>query len=86
MDLLDSRRMRELISTLAASYNLLVIHTPSIALAADVMALLTEASGVIVVGRLGKTPYRAIIELRRTLAHFAAQTIGVSSSTTTTGA
>ena len=77
LDLLDSERMRELLRTLPESYDLVVIDTPPTSTTADAIPLLSQVSGVIVVGRLAKSDYDSASELSELLTRVGAPTFGV---------
>ncbi len=77
LDLLDSERMRELLRKLPESYDLVVIDTPPTSTTADAIPLLSQVSGVIVVGRLAKSDYDSASELSELLTRVGAPTFGV---------
>jgi succinoglycan biosynthesis transport protein ExoP len=77
MDLLNSKRMAELLRTAAASYDLVVIDTPPTSAAADAVPLFTQVGGVIVVGRIAKSTYDSTAELSDLLKRIDAPTLGV---------
>jgi succinoglycan biosynthesis transport protein ExoP len=77
LDLLDSQRMRELLSTLSEAYDLVVIDTPPTTTTADAIPLISQVGGVIVVGRLAKSGYDSANELSELLTRLHAPTFGV---------
>ena len=77
LDLLDSQRMRDLLSTSSESYDLVLIDTPPTSTTADAIPLLTQVGGVIVVGRLAKSDYDSASELSELLTRLDAPTFGV---------
>jgi succinoglycan biosynthesis transport protein ExoP len=77
LDLLDSERMRELLTNLSESYDLVVIDTPPTSTTADAIPLLGQVGGVIVVGRLAKSGYDSASELSELLTRLQAPTFGV---------
>ena len=76
-DLLESDRMRELISVADQSYDLLVIDTPPTSVVSDAIPLVTQVGGVIVVARLAKTTREAATHLRNQLRNLDAPVLGV---------
>jgi polysaccharide biosynthesis transport protein len=77
LDLFDSERMRELLTTLSETYDLVVIDTPPTSTTADAIPLLSQVGGVIVVGRLAKSGYESASELSELLTRLHAPTFGV---------
>jgi succinoglycan biosynthesis transport protein ExoP len=77
LDLIDSQRMRDLLSTASETYDLVVIDTPPTSTTADAIPLLSQVGGVIVVGRLAKSDYDSAIELSELLTRLDAPTFGV---------
>ena len=77
LDLLDSARMSRLLQTLSESYDLVVIDTPPTSAAADVIPLLGQVGGVIVVGRMARSTYDSAIELSQLLNRLDAPTLGI---------
>jgi polysaccharide biosynthesis transport protein len=76
-DLMESRRMRELIKQAEEMYDLVVIDTPPTSVVSDAIPLVTEVSGVIVVGRLGRSTREATHRLHDQLEHLNAPVLGV---------
>ena len=54
-ELIDSERMREVVVEAQLRYDLVVIDTPPTSVVSDAIPLMNAVSGVIVVGRLGRT-------------------------------
>jgi succinoglycan biosynthesis transport protein ExoP len=77
VDLIESERMRQLLTDAERDYELVVIDTPPTAAVSDAIALTRQVRGVIVVGRLGVTTRDAIAHLRRQLENLDAPTLGV---------
>lgn len=76
-DLLESDRMRELISAWEQRYDLVVIDTPPMSVVSDAIPLIKEVGGVIVVGRAGKTTRDAAARLSEQLGNLKAPFLGI---------
>jgi capsular exopolysaccharide synthesis family protein len=76
-DLLDSDRMRQIIEALEREYELVVIDTPPTSVVSDAIPLVNEVSGVLVVGRIGKTTFDSASHLQSQLENLHAHVIGV---------
>jgi capsular exopolysaccharide synthesis family protein len=76
-DLLESGQMEDLMWKARDTYDLVVIDTPPTTVVSDAVPLLTRASGVIVVTRLGKSTRKAAESLQQQLVHVGAPTFGV---------
>lgn len=77
VDLLESARMERLLDEVQREYDFVVIDTPPLAAVSDAIPLIRQVSGVIVVGRLGKTTRHAVGRLRDQLDNLGADTLGV---------
>ena len=77
LDLINSDRMRHLLQELSDSYDLVVIDTPPTSATADVIPLLSQVGGVVVVGRLAQSSYDSAVELSDLLKRLNAPTLGV---------
>jgi capsular exopolysaccharide synthesis family protein len=76
-ELLESRRMREVMRELAERYDLVLYDTPAMGAVSDAFALVSDSSGVIVVGRLGHTHRDRARELLKQLVLLRAHVLGV---------
>ncbi len=76
-DLIESERMRDVIRSAEAGYDLVVIDTPPTSVVSDAIPLVKEVSGVIVVCRLGKTSRESASHLRQQLENLEANTLGI---------
>jgi receptor protein-tyrosine kinase len=76
-ELIDSKRMRELIATAERTYDLVVIDTPPTSVVSDAIPLVKEVSGVLVVARLGRTNKDAAARLASQLENLDARVLGV---------
>lgn len=74
-ELLDSQRMRQLIAELKAQADIVILDSPPVTLVSDTAILATQADGVLLVLRHGKTrrelAKRAVKTLRQVNAYFA---------------
>lgn len=77
-DLLASERFRELIRTLSARYDLVVLDTPPALVVADARLLSAAADAVIYVLRWDHTPRDAVVEGLRELAAVGAPVRGIA--------
>jgi succinoglycan biosynthesis transport protein ExoP len=76
-ELIESERMRELISEAKRNYALVVIDAPPAGLVSDAIPLMSQVSAVIVVGRMGRITSKDAGSLREQLDKINAPTIGV---------
>lgn len=76
-ELLDSEHMRDLLETLEARFQVVVIDSPALGAVSDALALVPEVSAVVVVGGLGKTTRDAGRELSKQLSLLGTKPIGV---------
>jgi receptor protein-tyrosine kinase len=76
-ELLESRKLGDLVDQLTGMYDLVVIDTPPVSVVADAMPLVALVSGVVVVSWMGRTTRDAAIHLRRELDALNAPTLGV---------
>lgn len=76
-DLLESDRMRDLLSEAEDDYDFVVIDTPPTAVVPDAIPLVPLVGGVIVVGRVGQSTRDAVVHLRNQLQNLDAPTLGV---------
>lgn len=76
-DLIESDRMRQIIQALERAYDLVVVDTPPTSIVSDAIPLVSEVSGVLVVGRLGKTTRDSAAHLAQQLSNLNAEVLGV---------
>ena len=77
VDLIESERMRAVLSEAEEHYDLVVIDTPPTSVVSDAIPLIRQVSGVVVVTRLGKSTRESVAHLRKQLEHLNAPTLGV---------
>jgi capsular exopolysaccharide synthesis family protein len=76
-ELIDSTRMREIVDEAQLTYQLVVIDTPPTSAVSDAIPLMNAVSGVIVVGRLGRTTRDSAAQLAHQLQNLEARILGV---------
>ncbi len=76
-ELIDSDRMRELIREAEANYDLVVIDTAPATMVADAIPLMSEATAVVVVGRMGKITSADAGLMREQLERIGAPAFGL---------
>jgi len=79
-ELMESERMRTLMGDLEERFDTVIIDSPPLSLVSDALALVQEASGVIVVSRLNHTKQHAAVEFRNQLAMLNGPALGVVSN------
>jgi tyrosine-protein kinase len=84
-ELLESRKMGDLVDQLSGMYDLVVIDTPPVSVVSDAMPLVPLVSGVVVVSWMGKTTRDAAMHLRHELESLSAPTLGVVVNRVKTG-
>jgi succinoglycan biosynthesis transport protein ExoP len=76
-ELLESRRMRELMRELTERYDIVVYDTPAMVAVSDALPLLPDSAGVIVVSRLRHTSRDRAQDLVKQLSLLRAHVLGV---------
>jgi capsular exopolysaccharide synthesis family protein len=76
-ELLESRRMSELLTDLGSVYDFVVVDTPPVAVVSDAMPIVGSVDGVIVVSWIGVSTRDGAIHLKRDLESLRAPTLGV---------
>jgi receptor protein-tyrosine kinase len=74
---IESHSMEALLDRARATYDFVLIDAPPLAVVSDAFALLRQADGVVVVGRVGRSRSDIAARLRQTLASANAPLIGV---------
>jgi non-specific protein-tyrosine kinase len=75
--LLSSDRMRRLLVRLAEEADLVVLDTPPMLLVSDAIPLVGQATGVVLVGRLGRTTRDAVRRLTEVISNAGGVLLGV---------
>jgi succinoglycan biosynthesis transport protein ExoP len=76
-ELMESRKMGDLVDQLSGMYDMVVIDTPPVSVVSDAMPLVLLVSGVLVVSWMGRTTRDAAMHLRHELESLNAPTLGV---------
>lgn len=76
-ELLESERMQDLLIELKQRFRVVILDSPALGAVSDALALISEVSGIVVVGALGKTDRGAAQELSRQFALLDKKPIGV---------
>ncbi len=76
-ELLESHVMSDLIATLGARYDLVVIDTPPLSVVSDALPLIAHVDGLLVVVRMGRTSRDATARLLEQLQRFGAPILGI---------
>ncbi len=76
-ELLESQKLRNLIDQLHASYDFVIFDAPPTALVSDVIPLMNQVSGILVVVRLLRTRRDAALRLRDQLVRLGVRTLGL---------
>jgi non-specific protein-tyrosine kinase len=84
-ELLGSNEMRRVLSQLEAQSELIVVDTPAALAVSDPLALLPEASGIVLVARMDQTRREAIRRLQRIIATADGTLLGVVATGSTRG-
>jgi capsular exopolysaccharide synthesis family protein len=85
-ELVESKRMRELLSEAEGTYDFVVVDTPPILVVADAIPLVSAVSGVVAVSGLGVSTRTAATDLAEQLERMEAATLGlVANFATNTG-
>lgn len=85
-ELVESKRMRELLSEAEGAYDFIVVDTPPILVVADAIPLVSAVSGVVAVSGLGVSTRTAATDLAEQLERMDAATLGlVANFATNTG-
>jgi succinoglycan biosynthesis transport protein ExoP len=76
-ELLESQRMREVLAALHSEYEIVILDSPALGAVSDALAIVPEASEIVVVGGLGKTTRDAARDLTKQFSLLDKQPIGV---------
>lgn len=76
-ELIESQAMRNLLAHVRSEYDLVVIDTPPLTVVSDAFPLLSQADGVIIVGRVGRNRRDVATRLREILTGVDAPLLGV---------
>lgn len=76
-ELLESQRMRDVLAALHSQYEIVILDSPALGAVSDALAVVPEASEIVVVGGLGKTTRDAARELTKQFSLLDKKPIGV---------
>jgi len=76
-ELIESKRMAELLAWAEREYDRVIIDTPPAAVVADALSLFSRVGGVVVVTRLQQSQHDAAVNLRDQLANTGAPILGI---------
>jgi capsular exopolysaccharide synthesis family protein len=76
-ELIDSERMHEVLRELEQSFDYVIIDAPAMASVSDGLSVVPSVSGVLLVGGLAHTTYKAAVDLRRQIALLHGHPIGI---------
>lgn len=76
-DLISSRKMKEMVETLAKSYDYIMFDSPPLVNLADPLILSTIVDSVILIVNGGKSNWEAVIRARQELSSVGANVVGV---------
>jgi capsular exopolysaccharide synthesis family protein len=85
-ELLESKKMADLLDRLAATYDLIVVDTPPVSVVSDAMPLVSYVDGVMVVSSVGTSTRHGAHHVRHELESLRAPTLGVVINRVRTGA
>jgi len=76
-ELVESRRMKDLIAAAEREYDFVVIDTPPVLVVSDAMPLIMSVSGVLAVSGLGVSTHNSAVELAEQLDRLGVSTLGL---------
>jgi len=76
-ELLDTKKMKELIALATAKFDFLIFDVPPIAILADAIIISRSVDGIIMVVEIGKTSRRAFVHVCKVLKDARARLLGV---------
>lgn len=76
-ELVASQEMRQVVTTLEGLADLVLIDTPALLAVSDALPLLSRASGVVIVARVGRTTKAAIRRLQQIISTASGVSLGV---------
>jgi capsular exopolysaccharide synthesis family protein len=75
-ELLETKRMKELLKSIAASYDIVLIDAPSVLKSTETRVLANQCDGVVLVVNRGKTEIEKAIETKKVLELAQAKIVG----------
>lgn len=83
--LLGSQKMRDLLATLEESFELVIIDSPPLLAVSDMIPLLKQASGAIMVGKINSTHTSALVRAKEVIEAAGGKVLGAVATGTKTG-
>lgn len=84
-ELLESRRMREVLDDLVDRYDMVIVDTPALTVVSDALALVAEDSTIVVVAAIGQSSRASVDQLARQIELLRGHKIGIIANMATTG-
>ncbi len=84
-ELLESRRMRQLLDDLAERYDMVIVDTPALTVVSDALALVAEDSTIVVVAAIGQSSRQSVGQLARQIDLLRGRKLGIIANMTTSG-
>jgi polysaccharide biosynthesis transport protein len=75
--LIDSARMREVLSELERRFEVVVLDAPALASVSDGLALIPAVSSILIVAGLGHTTIKSAVDLRQQIAMLRGRPVGI---------
>jgi capsular exopolysaccharide synthesis family protein len=75
--LIDSARMREVLSELERRFDVVVLDAPALASVSDGLALIPAVSSILIVAGLGHTTIKSAVDLRQQIAMLRGRPVGI---------
>ncbi len=84
-ELLESRRMRQVLDDLAERYDIVLVDTPALTVVSDALALVAEDSAIVVVAAIGQSSRASVDQLARQIDLLRGHKIGIIANMATSG-
>ena len=84
-ELLESRRMRQVLDDLAERYDMVIVDTPALTVVTDALALVAEDSTIVVVAAIGQSSRQSVDQLARQIELLRGHKIGIIANMATSG-
>jgi capsular exopolysaccharide synthesis family protein len=84
-ELLESRRMRDMLDDLAERYDVVLVDTPALTVVSDALSLVAEDSTIVVVAAIGKSSRNSVEQLARQIDLLRGRKIGIIANMATSG-
>jgi capsular exopolysaccharide synthesis family protein len=84
-ELLESRRMRDVLDDLTERYDMVIVDTPALTVVSDALALVAEDSSIVVVAAIGQSSRQSVDQLARQIDLLRGHKIGIIANMATSG-